>query len=78
LLLGGLITNYFSWRWVLFVNVPIGVMLAIAAPRVLAATHGRPGRLDLPRAATVTVGSLVAAVVCLPPSWLSSSAARSR
>ena len=56
LLLGGLITNYFSWRWVLFVNVPIGVMLAIAAPRVLAATHGRPGRLDLPGAATVTAG----------------------
>src|SRR5207244_6117925 len=43
-------------RWVLFVNVPIGVMLAIAAPRVLAATHGRPGGLDLPGAATVTAG----------------------
>jgi len=56
LLLGGLITNYFLWRWVLFVNVPIGVMLAVAAPRVLAATHGRPGRLDLPGAATVTGG----------------------
>ena len=56
LLLGGLITNYFSWRWVLFVNVPIGVMLALGAPRVLAATNGRPGRLDLPGAATVTAG----------------------
>src|SRR3989442_8982357 len=56
LLLGGLITNYFSWRWVLFVNVPIGAMLALGAPRVLAATSGRPGRLDLPGAATVTAG----------------------
>jgi len=56
LILGGLITNYFSWRWVLFVNVPIGVMLALGAPRVLAATNGRPGRLDLPGAATVTAG----------------------
>jgi EmrB/QacA subfamily drug resistance transporter len=56
LLLGGLITNYFSWRWVLFVNVPIGILLALATPRVLAATDGRPGRLDLPGAITVTAG----------------------
>jgi EmrB/QacA subfamily drug resistance transporter len=56
LLLGGLITNYISWRWILFVNVPIGVALAMAAPRFLAATSGRPGRLDLPGAATVTAG----------------------
>src|SRR2546426_1105920 len=56
LLLGGLITNYFSWRWVLFVNVPIGIVLALAAPRVLAATDGRPGRLDLPGAVAVTAG----------------------
>jgi EmrB/QacA subfamily drug resistance transporter len=56
LLLGGLITNYVSWRWVLFVNVPIGIVLALAAPRVLAASEGRPGRLDLPGAVTVTAG----------------------
>jgi EmrB/QacA subfamily drug resistance transporter len=56
LILGGLITNYVSWRWVLFVNVPIALLLAIAAPRVLAATPGRPGRLDLPGAAAVTSG----------------------
>jgi len=56
LLLGGLITNYFSWRWVLFVNVPIGIVLSLAAPRVLAASEGRPGRLDLPGAVAVTAG----------------------
>src|SRR5438477_9799932 len=56
LLLGGLITNYFSWRWVLFVNVPIGIVLALAAPRVLAASEGRPGRLDVPGAVAVTAG----------------------
>ena len=27
LLVGGLLTSYASWRWVLFVNVPIGVRL---------------------------------------------------
>ena len=35
LLMGGVITNYFSWRWIMFVNVPIGLLLAFAAPRVL-------------------------------------------
>jgi EmrB/QacA subfamily drug resistance transporter len=56
LILGGLITNYLSWRWVLFVNVPIALLLAFAAPRVLAASEGRTGRLDLPGAITVTGG----------------------
>ena len=54
LILGGLIVNYMSWRWVLFVNVPIALALAAAAPRVLAAASGRPGRLDLPGAVSVT------------------------
>src|SRR5262249_48898754 len=31
---GGLLTTYASWRWVLFVNVPIGAAVALAAPRV--------------------------------------------
>ena len=56
LILGGLIVNYLSWRWVLFVNVPIAAALAIAAPRVLAASEGSSGRLDLPGAAAVTAG----------------------
>ena len=54
LILGGLIVNYLSWRWVLFVNVPIALVLAIAALRVLPASEGRTGRLDLPGAITVT------------------------
>ena len=54
LILGGLIVNYLSWRWVLFVNVPIALVLAFAAPRVLPASEGRSGRLDLPGAVAVT------------------------
>src|SRR5947209_15242982 len=54
LVLGGVITTYLSWRWILFVNVPVGTLLALAAPRVLAASRGRPGRLDLPGAVAVT------------------------
>ena len=57
LLLGGVITNYFSWRWILFVNVPVGIVLALVAPRVLLATGGRSGRLDLPGAVAVTGGA---------------------
>src|SRR5689334_11528567 len=34
-LLGGILTSGLSWRWVLFVNVPIGLAAAAAAPRVL-------------------------------------------
>jgi len=56
LLLGGVITNYFSWRWIMFINVPIGLLLAFAAPRVLTYVAGKSGRLDLPGAVTVTTG----------------------
>src|SRR2546426_1338941 len=56
LILGGFITNYFSWRWVLFVNVPIALLLALAAPRVLTGSEGRSGGLDLPGAISVTGG----------------------
>jgi MFS family permease len=35
LMAGGLLTSYASWRWVLFVNVPIGIVVALIAPRAL-------------------------------------------
>lgn len=57
LLLGGLITTYLSWRWILFVNVPIGAVLVAAAPRVLRALPASPRHLDLPGAATVTAAA---------------------
>jgi EmrB/QacA subfamily drug resistance transporter len=62
LIAGGLLVTYASWRWVLFVNVPIGIAVALAAPRVLPATPARRGgRFDLPGAITGTGG--VAALV---------------
>jgi len=61
LLLGGLLTNYVSWRWVLFVNAPIGLAAALLAPRVLAESPRQRGRFDLPGAITGTGG--VAALV---------------
>jgi EmrB/QacA subfamily drug resistance transporter len=56
LLLGGVLTTYASWRWVLFVNVPIGILVAAAAPRVLAESPRRPGQVDLAGGITVTGG----------------------
>jgi EmrB/QacA subfamily drug resistance transporter len=61
LITGGLLTTYASWRWVLFVNVPIGVAAALAAPRVLGESPRQRGRFDLPGAITGTGG--IAALV---------------
>ena len=56
LVAGGLLVNYASWRWVLFVNVPFGVAAALAAPLVLAGAPRLAGRLDIPGALTGTAG----------------------
>jgi len=56
LLLGGILTTYVSWRWCFFVNVPIGIVVAAAAPRVLAESPRRPGRIDVAGAVTGTLG----------------------
>jgi EmrB/QacA subfamily drug resistance transporter len=66
-LLGGILTSGLSWRWVLFVNVPIGIAAALLAPRTLVESRAEDGRktFDLPGAVTVTAGLalLVYAVV---------------
>jgi EmrB/QacA subfamily drug resistance transporter len=56
LLAGGLLTTYASWRWVLFVNVPIGAAVALLASRVLGPSQRHAGRFDLPGAITGTLG----------------------
>jgi EmrB/QacA subfamily drug resistance transporter len=52
LVLGGLLTTYASWRWVFFVNVPIGILIAVSAPRVLTESPRLPGRIDWAGAVT--------------------------
>ena len=56
LIAGGLLTTYASWRWVMFVNVPIGLVVAALATRVLPETGRRTGRFDIPGALTGTLG----------------------
>ncbi len=57
-LAGGILTDLLDWRWVLFVNVPIGLALIAGAARTL--PDSRVGdaarRLDIPGAVTVTTG----------------------
>ncbi len=56
LLLGGILTDVASWRWVLFVNVPIGLAVVASSRFVLGETATRRGRLDLPGAISATAG----------------------
>src|SRR6204780_2361867 len=65
LVLGGVITEWLSWRWVLFINVPIGLFALIAAPLFVTETPRQPGRFDLAGALTSTLGmaSLVYAFI---------------
>src|SRR3981081_4509326 len=58
-LLGGILTSGLNWRWVLFVNVPIGIAAAAVAPRTLVESRAENGAttFDLPGAVTSTLGS---------------------
>ncbi|GIJ56519.1 MFS transporter [Virgisporangium aurantiacum] len=56
LVLGGLLTQAASWRWVFLVNVPIGAVLLAAAPRVLPESTGVRRRVDVPGALLGTAG----------------------
>src|SRR6478672_318644 len=55
LILGGVLTES-SWRWTFFVNVPIGVLVALLAPRFLGESPRQHGAFDLPGALTGTLG----------------------
>ena len=56
LIAGGLLVQFASWRWVFFVNVPIGLVVAFMATRVLPESDRRRGRFDLPGAITASLG----------------------
>jgi EmrB/QacA subfamily drug resistance transporter len=57
LVAGGLLTEWFSWRWVMFVNVPIGITVWLVGRFVLEETPRRHGRFDVSGAATSTLGT---------------------
>ena len=65
-LFGGILTDFLSWRWILFVNVPVGAVALVAARRDLPESRAEVAHrnLDLSGAVTVTAG-LVALVFAL-------------
>ncbi|MFF3057628.1 MFS transporter [Streptomyces sp. NPDC057909] len=56
LLAGGMLTEWLDWRWVFFVNVPIGVLIAVLAPMYINESERHPGRFDVSGALTSTLG----------------------
>ncbi|MBS2536710.1 MFS transporter [Catenulispora sp. NF23] len=56
LLLGGMLTTWGSWRLVMYINVPIGVVAAFAAARLLNESARVQGRFDIPGAITSVTG----------------------
>ncbi|TDD75652.1 DHA2 family efflux MFS transporter permease subunit [Actinomadura darangshiensis] len=54
---GGLVLGHLGWRWIFFINVPVGVITAVLAlVFVPAVRSGRTHRLDLPGVALATAG----------------------
>jgi EmrB/QacA subfamily drug resistance transporter len=56
LIVGGVLTSVGSWRWVFFVNVPIGVAILALTPVFVQETETHRGRFDLAGAITATAG----------------------
>ncbi|MFD0421640.1 MFS transporter [Streptomyces parvus] len=59
-IVGGLLTDLFSWRWAFFINVPVAALVVMLAPSVI--TDSRPEKrpkLDVPGAVAVTGGLLL-------------------
>jgi EmrB/QacA subfamily drug resistance transporter len=74
--LGGVLTEYASWPWVFFVNLPLAAVVLLLTPSVMPQGMTRRGSLDLAGAATVTAGlaAIVFAVVRAPEAgWTSAS-----
>jgi EmrB/QacA subfamily drug resistance transporter len=61
-LLGGLIVNLLDWRWIFYVNIPVGAAVAYAALRLLPNDKGQGtgARLDVTGAVTITAALMLA------------------
>ena len=73
---GGVITEFFGWRWVLFVNVPVALAALVPAPAALPESRNEraPRSLDLAGALTATsgLGLLIYAISEVPKNgWTS-------
>ncbi|MFC6932016.1 MFS transporter [Actinomadura yumaensis] len=55
---GGAVTEYATWQWIFWLNVPVGAVLLVLAPRFLTESRGAAKRLDLAGTALLTAGLL--------------------
>jgi EmrB/QacA subfamily drug resistance transporter len=56
-LAGGVLTKYLGWEWIFFVNVPVGVVALVLAPRFVRESRSdRPHTPDIAGAVTITAG----------------------
>lgn len=60
-LAGGIITQYLSWRWNFFINIPVGIFVVVTALRILDKHEStlEHNSLDLPGALTITSGLML-------------------
>ncbi|WP_345983719.1 MFS transporter [Streptomyces sp. DSS69] len=58
LILGGALTSFFSWRWGLLINVPVGAVVVLVVQRLVKEDRPAGGQVDLAGAVTATLGSL--------------------
>ncbi|WNI20735.1 MFS transporter [Streptomyces sp. ITFR-16] len=56
LLAGGLLVEWLDWRWIFFVNVPIGLLIVLATRRYIRESERHPGHFDVIGALTATLG----------------------
>jgi EmrB/QacA subfamily drug resistance transporter len=59
-LLGGVLTDWLSWEWIFFINVPVGITAFVVTPFLLGESRDeRAQSFDLPGATLVTSGLVV-------------------
>jgi EmrB/QacA subfamily drug resistance transporter len=59
LLAGGMLVSWLDWRWVFFVNVPIGLLIVLATPRWIRESERHPGHFDITGALSSTLGMVL-------------------
>ena len=76
LLAGGILTQVLNWHWIFFVNLPVGVITAICAVRVIGRDRGAGLRagMDVPGALLITAAMMLAVFTIVDPAaqlgWL--------
>jgi EmrB/QacA subfamily drug resistance transporter len=74
--LGGVLTEYASWRWTFFVNVPVGIIVMLAGASLLIAGHRQKTKIDYLSAVLVTLATMLTVYTLImvdKNSWTSST-----